>query len=52
MSHHNQLILAVSQMLNGYFSESNSCFPCLKESSGCGQEVKQAVMNIRFEPSF
>lgn len=52
MSHHNQLILAVNQMLDMCFLDSNSCFPGLKESGDCGQEVKQAVMILRFERSF
>lgn len=48
VSHHNQLILAVNQTLNGCFSDSNSCFPGFMGSSDCGQEVKQAVMKVRF----
>lgn len=48
MSHHNQLILAINQMLNGCFSDSNGCFPGFTGSSDCGQEVKQSVMKVRF----
>lgn len=51
MSPYNQLILAVNQMLDRCFSDSNGSFPVSRESSDCGQEVKQALMNVRFEHS-